>query len=128
MNQLRLPFTLILLCAGFVSYAQLADPEGQRAQAQRQATAQTAMPKAETNAKLTYLITDAPNGTFGYDILSDGKLIVRQLNIPGQPGNSGCATKADAERLAQLVIEKIRNGAMPPTVTREELKGLNIVK
>ena len=127
MNHLRLPSTVILLCAGLLSSAQLADPEGQHAQAQRQVTAQATLPKANSSATLTYVITDAPNGTFGYDILSDSKLIVRQLNIPGQPGNSGCATKADAEGLAQLVIEKIRKGAMPPTVTKEELKALNII-
>ncbi|MFM2207284.1 MAG: hypothetical protein RL213_1259, partial [Bacteroidota bacterium] len=31
-------------------------------------------------------------------------------------------TKAGAEKAAQLVIGKIRNGEMPPSVTQEELE------
>jgi hypothetical protein len=77
-------------------------------------------------AELTYRIIDAPNGTFGYDILSDGRLFVHQTNLPGMPGNEGCATREQAEQLAQLVISKIRKGEMPPTVTAEELKALSI--
>ena len=80
-----------------------------------------------TSATLTSTVIDAPNGTFGYDILSNGKLFVHQTNLPGQPGNNGCKTKADAEKLAALVIEKIRKGEMPPTVNSAELKELGII-
>ena len=75
---------------------------------------------------LTYRIIDAPNGTYGYDILSDGRLFVHQTNVPGLPGAEGCKTKADAEKLAAFVIEKIQKGEMPPSITTEELKTLEI--
>jgi hypothetical protein len=78
------------------------------------------------DAVLTSTIIDAPNGTFGYDIFSNGKLFLHQTNLPGQPGNSGCKTKADAEKLAAFVIGKIKKGEMPPTVTTEELKTLGL--
>ncbi len=77
-------------------------------------------------AQLTFSIIDAPNGTFGYDILSDGKLFIHQTNIPGQPGNEGCKTREQAEKLAGLIVEKMKKGEMPPTVTTEELKALKI--
>lgn len=77
-------------------------------------------------ATLTYRIIDAPNGTFGYAIHSDGELLIQQTNLPGQPGVEGCRTKADAEKLAELVIGKIRKGEMPPTVSNEELKTLGL--
>jgi hypothetical protein len=81
-----------------------------------------------TPAMITHRIIVAPNGTYGYEILTDGKLLVRQTNVPGQPGNTGCATKADAEQLAALVSDKVKRGEMPPTVTKEELQQLSIIR
>ena len=43
------------------------------------------------------------------------------------PGNEGFKTKADAEKVAQLVITKIKKGEMPPTVSVEEMKKLKVV-
>lgn len=118
----------LILFAGLCASAQLAQPrnaEGLPAQAE---TTSAAFPKTPTTATITHRIIDAPNGTFGYEILADGKLLVRQTNVPGQPGTSGCATKADAENLATLVAEKVKRGEMPPTVTKEELIQLNIIR
>ena len=78
-------------------------------------------------ATLTFRVIDAPNGTFGYEILSNGALYIQQANIPGQPGQEGCGTREEAERLAAFVIEKIRAGISPPTVTSEELRTLGII-
>jgi hypothetical protein len=91
-------------------------------------TTSAAFPKTPSTATITHRIIDAPNGTFGYEILADGKLLVRQTNVPGQPGNSGCATKADAEKLAMLVADKVKRGEMPPTVTKVELEGLHLIQ
>lgn len=81
---------------------------------------------AHANAELTYRIIDAPNGTFGYDILSNGRLFVHQTNLPGMPGIEGCRSQADAEKLAAFVIAKIRQGQMPPSITPAELDSLQI--
>lgn len=85
-------------------------------------------PKAAEHAQaaLEYRIIDAPNGTFGYDILSNGRLFVHQTNLPGRPGIEGCRTREEAERLAAFVMDKIRRGEMPPSVTQEELDSLKI--
>lgn len=82
---------------------------------------------AHSEAKLTARIIEAPNGTFGYEVLSDNKLFVRQTNVPGRPGNSGCPKREQAEKLSALVIEKIKRGEMPPTVSLEELKNLGLI-
>lgn len=79
-------------------------------------------------ANLKFLIIDAPDSTFGYDILMDNRTLIHQPSMPAMPGNKGFSTKADAEKVAQLVIGKIRKGEMPPTVTVEELKGLKVIK
>ena len=93
-----------------------------------QDAAQFPAPEAHRDSKLTHTIIDAPNGTFGYDILSDERLLIHQTNLPGQPGVEGCRTREDAERLAVLVINKVQKGEMPPTVTTEELKALGLVR
>ena len=92
----------------------------------QQAPPQFPSTKMRSNADLTYRIIDAPHGTLGYEILSDGELLIHQTNVPGRPGNDGCRNKEEAERLAALVIEKIKQGEMPPTISAEELKVLNI--
>ena len=87
-------------------------------------------PKAETYAhtKLSYKIIDAANKTFGYDIYADDKLMIHQKSIPAMPGNDGFKTKTDAAKVAQLVIEKIKKGEMPPTVSVEEMKKLKVIQ
>ena len=79
------------------------------------------------NAALTYIIIDAPNSTFGYDVLMDGKLMIHQTSIPAMPGNDGFSSKDDAAKVAELVMYKIKKGEMPPTVTTEELKSLHVI-
>jgi len=83
-----------------------------------------AFPKASqfSKTKLTYTIINAPNKTFCYDIYADGKLMIHQYSIPAMPGNEGFKTKQGAEKVAKLVIEKIRKGEMPPTISIAEMK------
>lgn len=83
---------------------------------------------AYANTNLTYKIIDAPNNTFCYDVFADGKLMIHQTSVPGLPGNEGFKTKADAEKVAQLVIGKIKKGEMPPTISVEEMKKVNLIK
>jgi len=75
---------------------------------------------------LSYRVIDAANGTFGYEVLRDGQLLIRQTTVPGRPGLAGCRTREQATALATLVLNKIRAGHMPPTVTNEELDQLQI--
>jgi len=106
----------------------IADPNASPSAPSEAASSAAQFPSAGEHAAavLTSTIIDAPNNTFGYDILSNGKLFLHQTNLPGQPGNDGCKTKADAEKLAAFVIGKIKKGEMPPTVTTEELKTLGL--
>jgi len=82
---------------------------------------------AFVNSKITYKIIDAASGTFCYDIFSDGKLLIHQPSVPGMPGNKGFKDKASAEKVADLVISKIKKGEMPPTVTTDEMKKVKAV-
>lgn len=66
--------------------------------------------------------------TFGYKILVDGKVMINQESMPAVPGNKGFPRKIDAERMADLVILKITNGVMPPTITVHEVDSIKAFK
>lgn len=76
--------------------------------------------------ELTAMVTKTTGGTFGYYIFADGQLLIDQKTIPGLPGNSGFITEAEARLVAEFAISKIKEGEMPPTISSEELKQLQI--
>jgi hypothetical protein len=80
------------------------------------------------NTTLTFKITDAPDHTYGYDVFADGRLMIHQTSVPALPGNEGFRTKEDASQIALLVIEKIKKGEMPPTISIDEMKTLSVIK
>lgn len=74
----------------------------------------------------TYKIIPSINNTWGYDINKGEKKFIHQINIPGMPGNNGFKAKSDAKKVARLVIKKLKNGEMPPSVNINEMKDLKI--
>jgi hypothetical protein len=79
-------------------------------------------------AEITIKTIPSANKTFGYDILLNGKILVRQPSIPGLPGNEGFTTKERAQKVAEFVVKKIRNNEMPPTVTIDDLNKMGVLK
>lgn len=75
-------------------------------------------------ALISYKLIKAEDNTWGYDILVDGNLVVHQPSKPALPGNSGFATQEKARKVAGLVIEKIKKGQMPPTLSPEEMQNI----
>ena len=74
------------------------------------------------NSKLTSKIIPAANETWCYDILADGRTMIHQPSVPGLPGNEGFKTRAAAQKVADLVIQKIKNGEMPPSITKAAMQ------
>jgi hypothetical protein len=66
-------------------------------------------------------VRESGYGGFGYDIRVNDKLVVHQPNVPALPGNNGFPTRKSAEQVAALVVQKIRNSEMPPSVTTDEV-------
>ena len=83
--------------------------------------------------KNPYINTDIAIKTYkgenewGYDVYVDGALLVHQPSIPSLAGNRGFDSEADAQRVAELVVSKIRQNIIPPTVNAEELKRLGVI-
>lgn len=89
---------------------------------------------AEANAVNPYAKADLRSevftnaqGTFGYRILHNGAPLVEQPNIPGLPGNAGFTSPEKAAKAGELVIGKIRENIMPPTVSLAELDSLHLL-
>ena len=80
------------------------------------------------NAKISIKIIPSINKTFGYDVLVKDKLLIHQPNIPAVPGNEGFKTKKQAQKVAEFVVKKIRKNEMPPNVTVEDLKRMEVLK
>lgn len=95
-----------------------------KAQPQHQEQASPSSLEVFKNITITSKLIPAYNNTWGYDILVESKLMIHQPAIPGIPGNEGFKTKKAAQKVADLVVNKIKKGEMPPSVTIEELKKL----
>lgn len=65
-------------------------------------------------------VFEGVNG-WGYDILVNNELFIHQELIPAIQGQTGFQTKAQAERAARLIINKMERGQLP-TVTTFELE------
>ncbi len=72
-------------------------------------------------------IISSPGGGYGYNIYHEKKLRIHQPSVPAMQGSHGFTTKADAEKIARKVIEKMKNGEALPAITIEELKELNVI-
>jgi len=79
------------------------------------------------DADIKAVIISSENNTFGYDVYLHDAVLIHQPSRPGLPGNAGFATENDAMKVAKLVIKKIRNNEMPPTVTMQELQELGVL-
>lgn len=90
---------------------------------------QKAQIAAQMNAaELTYFVLRLQENKFGYFIFIDGRMYIEQKSIPAVPGHNGFTTKEDAEIIAPLVIEKIRQGEMPPAISVKELTALGVIR
>src|SRR5688572_30187456 len=87
------------------------------------------IPKVYPNPQDTsysYKITRGEKG-YGYEIFHQGKLLIRQPHIPAIQGNLEFPAESDAKTVAVFVIEKLKKGISPPSVSEEELTKLGIL-
>lgn len=70
--------------------------------------------------RITSEVHKVVNG-WGYDILVDNKLLIRQESIPVIAAQRPFATKDQAEKTARLVIQKLEAG-QSPSLTKFDLE------
>jgi len=64
---------------------------------------------------------------WGYNILADGEVHIKQQYMPAVPGRRGFKTEADALRVGNLVVRKITQNQLP-TITIHELDSMGLYK
>jgi hypothetical protein len=74
-----------------------------------------------TSASYRYQVIEAPEKTFGYDVYKDDVMFIHQPHIPGMPGVKGFEREDQARKAADLMIDKMKNGIVPPTLSEEEI-------
>ena len=70
-------------------------------------------------------VFSAPGG-WGYDVLKNNQLLIHQPTIPGQPGQAGFVSEAQARRVGERVVEKIEQTQGMPTLSDDELRQLGV--
>ncbi|MDQ3189969.1 MAG: DUF4907 domain-containing protein [Bacteroidota bacterium] len=83
--------------------------------------------KAGKNPEIRMEVFRSEKGAWGYNIYLKNKLYIHQEHVPGINGNVGFRTKEDAEKTAALVMEKIKNKIIHPTVSMKELDSLKVL-
>ena len=83
--------------------------------------------KDTMDEQISYKLIQSKEKSWGYDIYLNGKLFIHQTTIPAMAGNNGFSSSITAERAARLVIEKIKKGEMPPSITVDELKKVKAI-
>jgi hypothetical protein len=76
----------------------------------------------------SYKVTSISENNWGYQIFQKGTMIINQTSIPSIQGINGFDTQEKAERTAKHILTKVENGIFPPTVNKEELENLGVLR
>jgi hypothetical protein len=63
---------------------------------------------------------------WSFDITDQGQPFIYQPVIPGLPGKNGFSSAEDAQKVADLMIRKLKRHQGPPSVSVTELRELGI--
>ncbi len=86
------------------------------------------LPQVSPGADILYTIQSfkAKSGTWGYDILANGKVYFHQAEMPGKEGGLGFATETDALKAGKRIVELLRSPVSEPSLTAGELQNMGI--
>jgi len=95
---------------------------GGAASAQQNGTLIANYSKSKLEAKT--LFTSSGN-LMGFEIYADGKMIFSQTQIKGVEGSRGFTSKDQTLKIADIVIQKLKQGKQPSVVTLQEAQSIN---
>ena len=67
-----------------------------------------------------YCITSAPENTYGYEIIINNKVLIKQQTIPARQGFQRFKRKSDTAEVAALVLAKLKRGQFPPSIDEKD--------
>lgn len=71
-------------------------------------------------------VFQADHHSYGFEIRKGQKLVSRQESIPLAGRKEGFRSPKDARKVGELMIRKLEQGALSPTVSQRELDSLQI--
>ena len=81
-----------------------------------------------TNSEWSYEVTLISENNWGYQIFQKGTMVINQTSIPSIQGVEGFDTEEKAELTAKYILNKVENGVFPPTVNKEDLENLGVLR
>jgi hypothetical protein len=78
----------------------------------------------KTHSEL-HIETIKTNSGWGYNVLINNKIYIHQEFIPGVEGNQAFASEKEAEKVANLVMIKMKKGVLP-SIKKNELDSLKV--
>jgi len=81
--------------------------------------------KKDKQVSFNYSLIKVTDNSWGYEIFNGQRLIIKQVQIPCLPGDQPFKKKADAEKVAKLIVNKLRHN-QNPAVSAKELHHLKI--
>lgn len=76
--------------------------------------------------KFDVVAVEIEGGGYGYHIMQDGNLFIKQEIVPSVQGKRTFKSETDALLVGEFVADKLRNGIMPPSISREEIEKLGV--
>lgn len=63
---------------------------------------------------------------YGFDVYQEGKMMIHQNSIPAIQGNKGFNNAEETKAVGALMLYRISNGIMPPSISIEDLDSLGV--
>jgi hypothetical protein len=134
---LLLPLTLLIACSqeptSTVKKSLLPQEKGYMQEKPEPVISNTEAMKTEpeettiTSKSYTYDVVYTDSIGWGYEILQDEAVVIKQVYIPAIQGNFAFRTEQDAQKTAEFILEKMNNNIFPPTLSKDELTYLNVL-
>lgn len=81
-----------------------------------------------SDSEWTYEVISTSEGNWGYQLFQKGEMVINQTSIPSIQGINGFDSEEKAERTARYILHKLDKGIFPPTVDKEELDSLGVLR
>ncbi len=90
-------------------------------------TASVSISMVETqNFEVFTYENDSSLGGWGFDIYVDGRRYIHQPTVPVIAGTHGFETEEQSERAGSMMVMKLKEGRMPPSLDERDLELLGV--
>ena len=81
----------------------------------------------DTEKVISYKIVFTENEGWGYQIFEGSTMLINQIHIPVIQGLHSFSSKNKATKTAEYIVQEVKTGNFPPTLTQEILDSLDVL-